>query len=186
MATKISSLTSYSPTIPTDIIPIVDVTLSTTKKATVLAMNYAFVSAASTVATTAANTTPVNVPNLVFTYVANAIYMIWVMGRVNSSAATTGCSLLFDTSTAFTDINTTGFHQLAAAGTMTGFHSIADNTVAGTSSGVPAGPLDVPVVMFCLFRPGANTGTAQLMVASETTAVTELMAGAYMVVERVA
>jgi len=140
----------------------------------------------STVATTAADVVPINVPGCVFTYVSGAIYEIRVYGRLNSAAATTGCGLQFDVSTAITDINVQFFHQLASAGTLTGGHSIADHASVGLSSGVPAGPLDVPITLFALFRPGANTGTCQLRIRSEVAAVTELMAGAYMIVQQIA
>lgn len=136
--------------------------------------------------TTGANTTPVSVSGAVFDYVANAVYKIWVMGRVNSTAATTGIGLQFDLSSAVTAIDVQFFHQLASAGTLTGGHSIADDTSVGVSSGVPAGPIDVPITAHGLLVTGANTGTCQLRLRSETTAVTELMAGAVMVVWRVA
>ncbi len=135
--------------------------------------------------TTGANTTPVSVTDAVFSYVANAVYRIWVMGRLNSTAATTGAGIQFDLSSAVTAIDVQFFHQLAAAGTLSGGHSIADDTSAGVSSGVPAGVLDVPITAFGLLVTGANTGTCQLRLRSETTAVTELMAGTVMVVERV-
>jgi len=136
--------------------------------------------------TTGANTTPVSVSGAVFTYAASATYRIWVMGRINSTADTTGVGIQFDLSSAVTAIDVQSFHQLAATGTLTGGHSIADDTSAGVSSGVPIGPLDVPITVFALLVTGANTGTCQLRLRSETTAVTELMAGTVMVVERVA
>lgn len=147
---------------------------------------YVHVSKSSGATTTGANTTPVSVTGAVFNYEANSTYRIWVMGRVNSTAATTGIGLHFDLSSAVTAIDFQSIHQLAAGttGTLTGGHSIADDTSAGTSSGVPAGPLDVPITGWGLLVTGANTGTAQLRVRSETTAVTELMAGAVMVVEK--
>ena len=135
--------------------------------------------------TTGANTTPVSVSGAVFTYAANAVYRIWVMGRVNSTAATTGIGLQFDLSSAVTAIDVQFMHQLASTGTLTGGHSIADDASVGVSSGVPAGPIDVPVTMWGLLVTAGNTGTAQLRLRSETTAVTELMAGAVMIVERV-
>lgn len=139
------------------------------------------------VTTTGANTTPVSVSGAVFNYVASAVYRIWVMGRLNSAAATTGAAIHFDLSSAVTAIDVNFFHQLAAGttGTLTGGHSIADDTSAGTSSGVPTGPLDVPITGFGLLVTGANTGTCQLRLRSETTAITELLAGTVMVVERV-
>lgn len=136
--------------------------------------------------TTAANTTPVSVSGAVFTYAANAVYRIWVMGRLNSTAATTGAALQFDLDSAVTAIDVQGFHTLAATGTTTGFSSIADDTSQSVSSGVPAGPLDVPIQANALLVTTSNTGTCQLRIRSETTAVTELMAGAVMVVERLA
>lgn len=145
---------------------------------------YVHVSTSSGATTTGANTTPVDVTGAVFTYVANAVYRIWVMGRVNSAAATTGIGVHFNVSTAITDINVISLHPLAVAGTVTGSYSISDDASEGVSSGVPAGPLDVPIWVQAIFRPGNNTGTCQLRVRSETTAVTELMAGATMVVER--
>lgn len=138
------------------------------------------------VTTTAANTTPVSVSGAVFTYAANAVYQIWVMGRLNSAAATTGAGIQFDLSSAVTAIDVQFIHQLASAGTQTGGHSIADDTSVGVSSGVPAGPLDVPLTAWGLLVTGANTGTCQLRLRSETTAVTELLAGTVMVVTRVA
>lgn len=136
--------------------------------------------------TTAANTTPVSVSGAVFTYATNAVYRIWVMGRLNSTAATTGAALQFDLSSAVTAIDVQGFHTLAATGTTTGFSSIADDTSQSVSSGVPTGPLDVPIQANALLVTGANTGTCQLRLRSETTAVTELLAGTVMIVERVA
>lgn len=137
------------------------------------------------VTTTGANTTPVSVSGAVFNYVAKAVYRIWVMGRLNSTAATTGAGIQFDLSSAVTAIDVQFFHQLASAGTLTGGHSIADDTSVGVSSGVPAGPLDVPITAFGLLVTGANSGTCQLRLRSETNAVTELLAGVVMVVERV-
>jgi len=134
--------------------------------------------------TTGANQTPVSVTDAVFSYVENAVYRIWVMGRLNSTAATTGAGIQFDLSSEVTAINVQFFHQLASAGTLTGGHSIADDTSVGVSSGVPAGPLDVPITAFGLLVTGANVGTAQLRLRAEVNAVTELLAGVVMVVER--
>jgi hypothetical protein len=138
------------------------------------------------VTTTGANTTPVSVSGAVFTYAINAVYRIWVMGRLNSAAATTGAALQFDLSSAVTSIDVIGFNTLAATGTVSGFSSIADDASISVSSGVPAGPLDVPIQAHGLLITGANVGTCQLRLRSETTAVTELLAGVVMIVERVA
>lgn len=148
-------------------------------------MHYSKTSGATT---TGANTTPVDVSGAVFTYEANGVYRIWVMGRLNSAAATTGCAIHLNVSTTVSAIDIQFIHQLAAGttGTFTGGHSIADDTSAGTSSGVPTGPLDVPITAWGLLVANANSGTAQLRLRSETTAVTELLAGLVMVVERLA
>jgi hypothetical protein len=148
---------------------------------------YVHVSLSAGATTTGANTTPVSVTGAVFTYAANSVYYIRVMGRLNSAAATTGAAIQFYLSSAVTAIDVNFFHQLAAgtSGTLTGGHSIANDTSAGASSGVPAGPLDVPITAFALLVTGANTGTCQLRLRSETTAVTELLAGTVMIVEKV-
>lgn len=145
---------------------------------------YVHVSTSSGATTTGANTTPVDVSGAVFTYVANAVYKIWVMGRINATAATTGIGVHFNVSTAITDINAQTVHPLATSGTLSLGYSISDDASEGVSSGVPAGPLDVPFETVALFRPGNNTGTCQLRIRSETTAVTEVLAGCTMVVER--
>ena len=141
------------------------------------------VSVSSGATTTAADVNPVNVTGAVFTYVANAVYRIWVMGRINATAATTGVGIHFNVSTAITDINVLVSHPLTTA-TPGIAYSISDDASEGLSAGVPAGPLDVPFHLLALFRPGNNTGTCQLRLRAEVAAVTELMAGVTMVVER--
>ena len=159
--------------------------LAVTNAKLAVAAPYVHVSVSSGVTTTGANTTPVDVSGAVFTYVQNAVYRIWVMGRINATAATTGIGIQFNVSTAITAIDVQTTHPLTTA-TPGLAYSIADDTSAGVSTGVPAGPLDVPFITNALFVPGNNTGTCQLRVRSETTAVTELLAGVTMVVERVA
>jgi hypothetical protein len=134
---------------------------------------------------TAANTTPVTLTGLVFSYEANAKYRIWAMGRVAPTAATTGCGFQFDLSSAVTAIDVQFVHQLASTGTLSGGHSIADDASVGVSSGMP-GTSTYPVTLQGLLVTGANTGTAQLRFRSETTAVTTCKAGFTLVVERVA
>ena len=164
---------------------IADVTgLQTTLDAKQAAFAHYSKSAGAT--TTGANTTPVSVAGAVFDYAANAVYRIWVMGRLNSTAATTGAAIQFDLSSAVTAIDVQAIHALTAVGGVNVSYSIADDTSAGVTSGVPAGPLDVPIVADGLLVTGANTGTCQLRLRSETTAVTELMAGTVMIAERVA
>ena len=144
---------------------------------------YIHVSKSSGVTTTGANTTPVSVSGAVFSYEASSTYWIRVMGRINSTAATTGVGVQFDLSSAVTAINVLTHHPLATT-TAAITYSIADDTTVAPSTGVPAGPLDVPFVTEALLVTGANTGTCQLRFRSETTAVTELLAGVVMVVER--
>ena len=143
-------------------------------------------STSSGVTTTGANTTPVSVSGAVFSYVANAVYRIWVMGRLNSTAATTGAGIHFNLSTAVTAIDVNTYHAIATTGTANVAYSISDDASEGVTSAVPTGPLDVPVTTNALLVTGANTGTCQLRLRSETTAVTELLAGTVMVVERIA
>jgi hypothetical protein len=134
---------------------------------------------------TAANTTPVTLTGLVFTYEANSKYRIWFMGRVAPTAATTGCGFQFDLSSAVTSIDVAFYHQLANTGTLSGGHSIADDASVGVSSGMP-GTSTYPVTGDGLLITTSNTGTAQLRFRSETTAVTTCKAGMTLVVEKIA
>ena len=134
---------------------------------------------------TGANTTPVTLTGLSFSYEANAVYRIWAMGQVSPAAATTGCGFQFDTSTTFTELSVQFFHQLASTGTLSGGHSIADDASVGVSSGLP-GTSTYPATVFGLLRTNANAGTAQMRFRSETTAVITCKAGFTLVVERVA
>lgn len=134
---------------------------------------------------TGANVTPVTLTGLVFNYVANSKYRIWFMGRVQPGAATTGCGFQFDLSSAVTAIDVLFYHQLAVTGTLSGGHSIADDASVGVSSGMPA-TSTYPVNGTGLLVTGANAGTAQLRLRSETTAVTTAKAGFTLVVEKIA
>lgn len=134
---------------------------------------------------TGANTTPVTLTGLVFSYAVNSKYRIWAMGRVQPTAATTGCGFQFDLSSVVTAINVQFFHQLASTGTLSGGHSIADDASVGVSSGMP-GTGGYPVTILGLLVTGANAGTAQLRFRSETTAVTTCLAGFTLVVEKIA
>ena len=134
---------------------------------------------------TGANTTPVTLTGLVFSYVANSKYRIWAMGNVQPTAATTGCGFQFDLSSVVTSISVQFFHQLASTGTLSGGHSIADDASVGVSSGMPATGA-YPVTVFGLLVTGANAGTAQMRFRSETTAVTTCLSGFTLVVEKIA
>ena len=133
---------------------------------------------------TGANTTPVTLTGLVFTYEANSVYRISFTGRVQPTAATTGCGFQFDLSSAVTEIDISFLHQLANSGTLSGGHSIADDASVGVSSGMP-GTSTYPVTGSGQIITGANTGTAQLRFRSETTAVTTAKAGLTLIVEKV-
>lgn len=192
--TKISALGAVDAVAAGDKVAIADASdLTVSKSATMTQIathlqgipgaHYVHVSKSSGASTTGANTTPIDVSGAVFTYETNSTYRIWVMGRINSSAATTGIGVQFNLSSAVTAIDSFTIHNLAVA-TVAGQSSIADDASQGVTTGVPAGPLDVPFVTNCLLVTGANTGTCQLRFRSETTAVTELMAGTTMVVEK--
>lgn len=146
---------------------------------------YAFVGTLAADQATGANTTPVSLTGLVFTYAANSKYRIWFMGRVGPAAATTGCGFHFDLSSAVTAINVSFFHQLANTGTLTGGHSIASAASVGVSSGMP-GTSNYPVTGNGLLVTAGNTGTAQLRFRSETTAVITARAGLTLVIEKIA
>jgi hypothetical protein len=146
--------------------------------------SYAFVATLAADATTGANVTPISLTGLVFNYLANSVYRIWFMGRVSAAAATTGCGFQLDLSSAVTDVNLMFSHQLANTGTLSGGHSIADDSSVGVSSGLP-GTSTYPVVGDAILRTAGNTGTAQLRFRSETTAAITAKAGLTMVVEKV-
>lgn len=134
---------------------------------------------------TGANTTPVTLTDLVFTYEANSKYLIECMALVSPAAATTGCGFQFDLSSAVTSIWVMFDHQLANTGTTSGGHSIADDASVGVSSGMP-GTSTYPVRVHGLLITTSNTGTAQLRFRSETTAVTTCKAGTTLIVRKIA
>lgn len=135
-------------------------------------------------AATGSNTNPVDVTGLVFNYLANSKYRIWFMGRVQPGAATAGCGFQFDLSSAVTSISVEFFHQLANSGTLSGGHSIADDASVGVSSGFP-GTSTYPVNGSGLLITGANTGTAQLRIRSETNAGVTAIEGFTLMVEKI-
>ncbi len=135
---------------------------------------------------TGANTTPVNLTGLVFTFAINSKYIIELFGAVSAAAATTGCGFQVDVSAAVTSVWMTFFHQLANTGTLSGGNSIADDASQGVSSGIPAAAGVYPVYVSGILITGANTGTAQMRFRSETTAVITCKAGTLMRVTKVA
>ena len=191
MSSKITQLSELTDPTFDDVLPIVDDVggTPTVKKVTVrnlLKKIYTLVATLASDQATGANVTPVSLTGLSFTYEANAVYLIRFIGAVSPAAATTGCGFQFDFSTAITDINMSFFHQLANTGTLSGGSSIADDASAGVSSGMPANAGIYPVSGQGIFRPGNNTGTAQLRFRSETTAVITCKAGFTLIVEKIA
>lgn len=147
-------------------------------------VDYTFIGTLASDAATGANTTPISLTGLVFSYVANATYRVWVFGTVSPAAATTGCGFQLDLSSAVTSVGLMFYHQLANTGTLSGGHSIADDASVGVSSGLP-GTSNYPVCVQGLLISGANAGTAQLRFRSETSAAITARAGMTMIVERV-
>lgn len=136
--------------------------------------------------TTGANITPVDVTGLVFNYVANAVYVVEVIGRFSPAAATTGAGLQLNLSSVVDFVALTFFHQLANTGTLSGGHSVADDASAGVSSGMPVNAGIYPFFAVGTLDTAGNTGTAQLRFRSETTAAITIKAGTVMRVHRVA
>jgi len=136
-------------------------------------------------AATAANTTPISLSGLVFTFVANGRYVIDIIGATRAAVATTGGGFHLDTSVAVTRQGMSHVNQLANTGTVTGGSSIADDTSVGVSSGRPSVNTDTPVMGTGYLIAGANGGTAQLRYRSEVAAVSTVMAGFMMRVMQV-
>ena len=134
---------------------------------------------------TGANTTPIDVTGLVFTYEANAVYIIEVYGSSRAAVTTTGIGLQLNLSSVVTRVNLTFTHQLANTGTRTGGQSIADDASVGVSSGRPTINVDTPFMAGGILKTAGNTGTAQLRFRSEVAAVATLMAGTSMRVHKI-
>lgn len=146
---------------------------------------WTFIGALANDVPTGANVTPVDVTGLVFTYEANAVYLIEIVGMISSAAATTGCGLQLNLSSAVTSVGLTFVHQLANTGTLSGGNSVADDASAGVSSGISANGAIVPFMASGILKTTGNTGTAQLRYRSETTAVTTIKAGTVMRVTKI-
>src|SRR5574341_1139948 len=134
---------------------------------------------------TGANTTPVSLTGLAWSFAANSVYFFDFRGAVAPTAATTGCGFQLDVSVAVTQIAMQFFHQLANTGTLSGGSATADDASLGVSSGMPQ-TTATPVMGSGVLRTGASAGTAQLRFRSETTAVTTCKAGMTLVVTKVA
>lgn len=136
-------------------------------------------------ASTGANVTPISLTGLVFTFEANATYLIDIAGATQAPAATTGGGFHLDTSVAVTRVGMSHVNQLANAGTITGGSSIADDVSVGVSSGRPSANVDTPIMGSGYLVSGASGGTAQLRYRSEVAAVSTVMAGFVMRVMKV-
>lgn len=136
--------------------------------------------------TTGANTTPINLRSMVFTYEANSTYIFDIYMIGNSAAATTGWGLQIDLSSAVTLVALRHLTQIANTGTITGGFSIADDASVAVSSAMGAtNGANVPVTGSGLLITGANTGTAQFRLRSETAAATTAKAGSTIIVRKV-
>jgi hypothetical protein len=187
---KVTALTENTTPVNTDMVPIIDDPAGTpsTQKIKLETLGRGMYTKVATLASdqaTGANTTPVTLTGLVWTFEANAIYFFRAIGKISPAAATTGCGFQLDVSAAVTEISMQFYHQLASTGTLSGGHSIADDASVGVSSGLP-GTSTYPVIVEGMLRTTSNTGTAQLRFRSETTAVITAKAGMTLVVERVA
>ena len=127
---------------------------------------------------TGANTTPIDLTTMVFSYEANSRYVIDMYMIVAPTAATTGCGFMLDVSSAVTYVGLFASHQLANTGTLSGSGSSGDAgvTAQGVSSGMPSVASHF-VSGSGILVTGANAGTAQFRFRSETTAVTTCKAG---------
>jgi hypothetical protein len=136
-------------------------------------------------AATAANTTPINLTDMSFSYVANSKYIFDMHMFTLAAAATTGHGFQLDVSSAVTQIGMSFFNQLATTGTISGGSSVADDTSLGVSSGVPNTTINYSNGKGILIT-GANSGTAQFRYRSETTAITTCKAGSTIIVTKIA
>ena len=136
---------------------------------------------------TGANTTPVNLTGMSFSYIAASTYAINIYGIVQAAAATTGHGFGVNCTSAPVIVSLAGSHQLANTGTWTGWSSVANNAIAGVTSGRPGTTINLMSVGGGVLRTHATTaGTCQFIFRSETTAVTTCMAGTVITVMKVA
>jgi hypothetical protein len=145
-----------------------------------------FIGATSADISTGADTTPVNLTGLVFSYAASSVYQIILVGATRAAVTTTGNRFAFNVSGAVTRVGIMGVQQLANTGTLTGHQSIADDASIGVTSARPTANVDTAYMGVGYLVTGAGqTGTCQLRFISETTAVATAMAGFTMTVFKV-
>jgi hypothetical protein len=150
------------------------------------ASQYTSVTTLAAPVSTAADTVPVDLTGLVWTYAANSKYVFKWIGTVQSANAGTGNGFQLNVSSAVTTISMGFYQQLANTGSLTGGSSVADDASLGVTSAKPTAATSVPIIGHGLLITGANTGTAQLRYKSEVNAVTTADAGMTLVVEKIA
>jgi hypothetical protein len=146
---------------------------------------YTLVATLAADASTAANTTPVTLSGLSWSYAANSVYFFDFRGQCMTGASTTGVGFQIDVSSAVTEIAMNFYHQLANTGTLSGGSSNSDAGSLGVSSGNATNATNFPVSGQGILRTAGNTGTAQLQFRSETTATATAKVGLTLVVQKV-
>lgn len=121
-----------------------------------------------------------NVTGMTFTGVANANYLVKVIGAFQSAATTTGLALALDIPSGA--VNGLVTHA-ATATTTTIAEQIADAATTGASTGVRAAATNTPVIGEWLVSLGVTGGVVQLMCRSEVAAsAVTLQAGMRLIV----
>ena len=136
--------------------------------------------------TTGANTNNNNITGFSFSYAANSVYKVEIIGAVQAAATTTGYGFSMDVSTAVTQTWLTYVNASSATGGATVGYSRADAVSAGVTSAIAEANQTIPFFANGLLITGANTGTCQVVFRSETTAATTLKAGTRILVLQVA
>ena len=152
------------------------------KEITAGSSSYTTVATLASDQATAADTNPVDLTGLSWSYAANSVYFFRIIGNVSPAAATTGCGFQLNVSTTVTEICMSFWHPNSTAA---GYGwSIADDASVGVSLAFP-GTSTYPTMVTGMLRTDANSGTSQVRFRSETTAVVTCKAGTTLVVEKV-
>jgi hypothetical protein len=124
--------------------------------------------------------------DLVFSFVANGVYVIDLYLIASSTGTATGFRFAFDVSVAVTTVALSFFHPLANTGTVTAGHSRADDTMAGPTSGVDTANQIVFVNGKGILVAGGVGGTCRLRFGPEIAAAATFKKDSVMRVHRVA
>ena len=108
--------------------------------------------------------------DLVFDYVAGAVYVIDLYLMCSSAATTTGYRFAFDVSTSVTVAAIAFAHTTNATGGGALGDAIADATARGLSSGVGAANVTIPLLAQGLLVTSISTGTCRLVFGPEVAA----------------